>query len=74
MAPDADGGVMDCFNKNVLKSWAGLEHWKFRKCERVERGLCRSTSFCFIRCFIRTTLKIEVGESPGGGRGQTRGR
>ena len=41
MAPDADGGVMDYFDKNVLKSWAGLEHWKLRKRERVERGLCR---------------------------------
>ena len=44
MDPDADGGTMDYFNKNVLKSWAGPEHWKLRKVirkrERFEHGLC----------------------------------
>ena len=45
MAPDADRGVMDYFDKNVLKNWAGLEHRKLRKIirkrERVEHSLCR---------------------------------
>ena len=31
MDPDVDGGAMDYFDKNVLKNWAGPEHWKLRK-------------------------------------------
>jgi condensin complex subunit 2 len=31
MDPDAEGGTMDYFDKNVLKNWAGPEHWKLRK-------------------------------------------
>jgi len=31
MDPDVDGGTMDYFDKNVLKNWAGPEHWKLRK-------------------------------------------
>ena len=31
MDPEADGGTMDYFDKNVLKNWAGPEHWKLRK-------------------------------------------
>ena len=37
MDPEADGGTMDYFNKNVLKNWAGPEHWKLRKVIR-KRG------------------------------------
>ncbi|KAG5721350.1 hypothetical protein E4T56_gene12996 [Termitomyces sp. T112] len=28
---DADGGMMDYFDQNFLKNWAGPEHWKLRK-------------------------------------------
>lgn len=28
---DGDGGMMDYFDKNFLKNWAGPEHWKLRK-------------------------------------------
>ncbi|KAJ7132119.1 condensin complex subunit 2/barren [Mycena epipterygia] len=28
---DGDGGMMDYFDKNLLKNWAGPEHWKLRK-------------------------------------------
>ncbi|KAJ6624945.1 condensin complex subunit 2/barren [Mycena sp. CBHHK59/15] len=28
---DADGGMMDYFDKNFLKNWDGPEHWKLRK-------------------------------------------
>ena len=36
---DADGGVMmDYFDSNFLKNWAGPEHWKLRKVVR-RRGL-----------------------------------
>lgn len=31
MDPEADGGTMDYFDKNVMKNWAGPEHWKLRK-------------------------------------------
>lgn len=31
MDPDAEGGTMDYFDKNVLQNWAGPEHWKLRK-------------------------------------------
>ena len=31
MDPEAEGGTMDYFDKNVLKNWAGPEHWKLRK-------------------------------------------
>ena len=34
MNPEADGGTMDYFDKNVLKNWAGPEHWKLRKAIR----------------------------------------
>ena len=34
MDPDAEGGTMDYFDKNVLKNWAGPEHWKLRKAIR----------------------------------------
>ena len=37
MDPEADGGTMDYFDKNVLKNWAGPEHWKLRKTIR-KRG------------------------------------
>ncbi|KAG6891270.1 hypothetical protein C0995_008522 [Termitomyces sp. Mi166 len=28
---DGDGGMMDYFDQNFLKNWAGPEHWKLRK-------------------------------------------
>ncbi|KAG6890973.1 hypothetical protein C0992_011732 [Termitomyces sp. T32_za158] len=28
---DADGGMIDYFDQNLLKNWAGPEHWKLRK-------------------------------------------
>lgn len=28
---DAEGGMMDYFDKNFMKNWAGPEHWKIRK-------------------------------------------
>lgn len=43
---EADGGTIDYFDKNVLKNWAGPEHWDSRKVIR-KRG-CRSDLCC--RC------------------------
>ncbi|KAJ6504878.1 condensin complex subunit 2/barren [Mycena vitilis] len=31
MTDDNDGGMMDYFDKNFSKNWAGPEHWKMRK-------------------------------------------
>jgi condensin complex subunit 2 len=31
MDPDAEGGTMDYFDKNVLKNWTSPENWKLRK-------------------------------------------
>jgi len=31
---DAEGGMMDYFDQNFLKNWAGPEHWKLRKVVR----------------------------------------
>ncbi|TFY75376.1 hypothetical protein EWM64_g8638 [Hericium alpestre] len=31
---EADGGMMDYFDQNFLKNWAGPEHWKLRKVVR----------------------------------------
>lgn len=31
---DGDGGMMDYFDQNFLKNWAGPEHWKLRKVVR----------------------------------------
>ncbi|KIJ55401.1 hypothetical protein M422DRAFT_24001 [Sphaerobolus stellatus SS14] len=31
---DAEGGMMDYFDQNFLKNWAGPEHWKLRKAVR----------------------------------------
>ncbi|KAJ6485890.1 condensin complex subunit 2/barren [Mycena sanguinolenta] len=31
MTEDGDGGMMDHFDKNFSKNWAGPEHWKMRK-------------------------------------------
>ena len=31
MDPDAGGSTADYFGKDVLKNWAGPEHWKLRK-------------------------------------------
>ncbi|KAG6817537.1 hypothetical protein H0H87_007505 [Tephrocybe sp. NHM501043] len=37
---DGDGGMMDYFDQNFLKNWAGPEHWKLRKViRRPEAGL-----------------------------------
>jgi condensin complex subunit 2 len=44
MDPDADGGTMDYFDKNVLKNWAGPEHWKLRKVIRKRECPARSLS------------------------------
>ena len=45
MDPDAGGDTMDYFGKNVLKHWAGPEHWRLRKAIRKRElfgyGLCR---------------------------------
>ncbi|KAG6865711.1 hypothetical protein C0991_012527 [Blastosporella zonata] len=36
---DGDGGMMDYFDQNFLKNWAGPEHWKLRKViRRPEAG------------------------------------
>ena len=40
--PDAEGGTMDYFDKNVLKNWAGPEHWKLRKVIRKRECLLQS--------------------------------
>ena len=42
MNPEADGGTMDYFDKNVLKNWAGPEHWKLRKVIRKRKCPARS--------------------------------
>lgn len=34
---DGDGGTLDYFDQNVLKNWAGPEHWKLRKVIRKRR-------------------------------------
>jgi len=44
MDPEADGGTMDYFDKNVLKNWAGPEHWKLRKAIRKRERPARSLS------------------------------
>ena len=31
---DGEGGMMDYFDQNFLKNWAGPEHWKLRKVVR----------------------------------------
>lgn len=36
---DEGGGMMDYFDQNFLKNWAGPEHWKLRKVVR-KRALC----------------------------------
>lgn len=36
---DADGGMMDYFDQNLLKNWAGPEHWKLRKVIRRRKHL-----------------------------------
>ena len=28
---DGEGGALDYFDQNILKNWAGPEHWKLRK-------------------------------------------
>jgi condensin complex subunit 2 len=42
---DGDGGMMDYFDQNFLKNWAGPEHWKLRKVVR-RRALLHSSSLC----------------------------
>lgn len=42
---DGEGGMMDYFDQNFLKNWAGPEHWKLRKIVRRRRRL--SFFFCF---------------------------
>jgi len=37
---DAEGGMMDYFDQNFLKNWAGPEHWKLRKVVRNVNFLC----------------------------------
>ena len=49
MDPEADGGTMDYFDKNVLKNWAGPEHWKLRKVIR-KRG-------CSVTAFVMTSIE-----------------
>ena len=44
MDPEADGGTMDYFDKNVLKNWAGPEHWKLRKVIRKRESPARYPS------------------------------
>jgi condensin complex subunit 2 len=39
MADADDEGMMDYFDQNFLKNWAGPEHWKLRKVIR-RRRLC----------------------------------
>jgi condensin complex subunit 2 len=41
---DGDGGMMDYFDQNFLKNWAGPEHWKLRRVVRkreLSRHSCR---------------------------------
>ena len=47
MAPDVDGGVMDCSDKKVLKKWANLEHWKLKKVIRKRECIEHSLSSRF---------------------------
>jgi len=47
MDPDADGGAMDYFDKNVLKNWAGPEHWKLRKVIRKRERRVQSVSLVY---------------------------
>jgi condensin complex subunit 2 len=44
---DGDGGMMDYFDQNFLKNWAGPEHWKLRKVVR-RRALLHSLSLFVI--------------------------
>ena len=36
---DGEGGMMDYFDQNFLKNWAGPEHWKLRKVVRRRASL-----------------------------------
>lgn len=36
---DGDGGMMDYFDQNFLKNWAGPEHWKLRRPVRKGKEL-----------------------------------
>ncbi|KAG6813822.1 hypothetical protein H0H92_006766 [Tricholoma furcatifolium] len=36
---DEDGGMMDYFDQNFLKNWAGPEHWKLRKVIRRRKHI-----------------------------------
>jgi condensin complex subunit 2 len=40
---DGDGGMMDYFDQNFLKNWAGPEHWKLRKV--IRKRECLLTDF-----------------------------
>lgn len=47
---DADaGGMMDYFDQNFLKNWAGPEHWKLRKVIRRRASRHHLPSTCFPR-------------------------
>jgi len=40
---NGDGGMMDYFDQNFLKNWAGPEHWKLRKA--IRRRKCSLSGF-----------------------------
>ena len=44
---EADGGMMDYFDQNFLKNWAGPEHWKLRKVVRRRKLICFYSLFHF---------------------------
>jgi len=55
---DGDGGMMDYFDQNFLKNWAGPEHWKLRRVVRKREpshhsyhsGKMKRTPLCSGRC------------------------
>jgi condensin complex subunit 2 len=52
MNPEIDGGTMDYFDKNVLKNWAGPEHWKLRKVIRKREHPAGSPSQVVLKTFF----------------------
>jgi condensin complex subunit 2 len=54
---DADGeGVMDYFDLNFLKDWAGPEHWKLRKVIKRRAYLLVLLISCYLSWMLRSVL------------------
>jgi condensin complex subunit 2 len=52
---EGEGGMMDYFDQNFLKNWAGPEHWKLRKIVRKGAWFLSYTS-CDQRCLFSRRL------------------